>query len=209
MTYWFYDGSKLLLWMFFRTRCKLEVCGQEHVPKQGGFIVASNHVSYLDPPVVGVACPRRVAFMARTTLFAHPWLGTFLRGVRAIPLRRGEADHGAISEAIERLRGGGGVAIFPEGTRQLSGQLGAAKRGVGLLAVSAQVPIVPALVTGTFEALPPDAQRLQPAKIRVAFGPPVPYTTSSASPSTHQQLADAVTRAWQQLAAEDRGRHIP
>jgi 1-acyl-sn-glycerol-3-phosphate acyltransferase len=198
----FYDLSKLILWLFFRIGFGLEVRGQEHVPTRGGFVVASNHVSYLDPPVVGVACPRRVAFMARTTLFAHPLLGMFLRGVHAIPLRRGEADHGAIGEAIARLRRGLGVAIFPEGTRQLSGVLGAARRGVGLLAVSAQVPIVPALVTGTFEAMPPEAKRLARAKIRVAFGPAIPYTSSVSSSSRHQELADAVTQTWHRLAEQ-------
>ena len=210
MRYWFYDFSKLILWLFFRIRLGLEVVGQEHVPREGGFIVACNDVSYLDPPVVGVACPRRVGFMARTTLFTQPFLGAFLRGVHAIPLRRGEADVGAIREAIVRLRRGEGVAIFPEGTRQLSGQLGAARRGVGLLASHAHVPVVPALVTGTFDALPPEAKRLHRAKIRVAFGPPIPYTTASvSSPGDHQQLADAVTQAWQRLDEERGRKHIP
>jgi len=210
MRNWFYDFSKWTLWIFFRFGHGLEVHGLQHVPKRGGFVLASNHVSYLDPPVVGVACPRRVAFMARTTLFAHPFLGAFLRGIHAIPLRRGEADHGAVSEAIARLRRGLGVAIFPEGTRQLSGRLGSAKRGVGLLAATAQVPIVPALVTGTFDALPPEAKRLHRAKIRVAFGPPIPYTTASvSSPGDHQQLADAVTQAWQRLDEERGRKHIP
>lgn len=203
MRYWCYDCSKLTLWVFFRLGHGLEVHGLQHVPKQGGFVVASNHTSYLDPPVLGAACPRRLAFMARESLFGHPLLGTFMRGVHVIPLRRGEADVGAIREAVARLHAGLAVAIFPEGTRQLSGALGVARRGVGLLAVSAKVPIVPALVTGTFEALPPDATSLRRAKIRVAFGPPIPYTTASvSSPSHHQQLADAVTQAWQRLAEE-------
>ena len=200
MRYWFYDCSKLILWAFFRLRLGLEVVGQEHVPQHGGFIVASNHVSFLDPPVVGVACPRPVGFMARTTLFSHLFLGAFLRGVHAIPLRRGEADLGAIREAIVRLRRGEGVAIFPEGTRQLSGELGAARRGVGLLAAHARVPVIPALVTGTFDALPPEAKHLATSKIRVAFGPPISYTTTSFSASDHQQFADHVTQAWRQLA---------
>ena len=221
LTYVCYDLTKLLLWVAFRLGFGLEVRGQEHVPKRGGFVVASNHVSYLDPPLIGVACPRQLSFMARSSLFGHLLLGAFLRAVHVIPIARGESDMGAIREALSRLRHGEGVAIFPEGGRQLSGALGAAKRGVGFLAATARVPIVPAVVTGTFQALPPSSNRLHPAKIRVAFGPAIPYTTSpvsSTSPSAaraagggagakhprscHQDLADAVTHAWHNLAEQ-------
>ena len=215
MKYWFYYFSKGVLWLIFRGGFGLDVRGQEHVPARGPFIVASNHVSFLDPPVVGVACPRRVSFMARATLF-QGLPGTVLRGLHVIPLARGERDPGAIRTAIAQLRQGGVVAIFPEGTRQSQG-LGEAKRGVGLLAANAQVPIVPALVTGTDRALPRDATWPRRAKIRVAFGPIIPYTTSSASTEdvdaptmaaravgrqAHQAIADRVTEAWRRLAAE-------
>ena len=209
-----YACSKFILWLVFRFRLGLEVSGQEHVPKRGGVILASNHVSFLDPPVVGVACPRRLRFMARADLFPKPFLGLFLRGVGVMPLKRDESDMAAMRAARVRLERGEGVAIFPEGTRQLTGRIGTAKRGVGLLAVAARVPIVPVLVRGTFEALPPGYTRLQKAKIRVAFGPPIPYTDSSApaassdAPPTegrgsgrarHEQLAEAVTQSWRRL----------
>ena len=224
MRYWFYHLSKGLLWVIFRTGFALEVRGQEHVPTRGGFIAASNHISYLDPPVLGAACPRRLVFMARATLFKQPLLGAFMRGVHVLPLKRGEGDVEAMREAVSRLQSGDAVAIFPEGTRQLSGTLGTAKRGVGLLAMAARVPIIPTLVTGTFEALPPaDPPRLHRAKIRVAFGPAIPYTMNSVSSpgltvgqesaegagkraapvrSHHQQLADALTQEWHRLLAE-------
>lgn len=208
MKYWFYTFVKAVLWVFFRRGFGLEVSGKEHVPQQGSFIVASNHVSYLDPPVIGVACPRRLSFLARSSLFRHPLLGAFLRGIHAIPLKREEGDLGAVRTAVLRLHRGEPVAIFPEGGRQLSGRLGEAKRGVGLLAATARVPIVPAVVTGTFQALPPGSRRLGRAKIRVAFGPPIPYTTGLASiaepsgrsvRSRHQHLADALTQQWRRM----------
>lgn len=210
MRYWFYAFVKAVLWVFFRRGFGLEVSGKEHVPQQGSFIVASNHVSYLDPPVIGVACPRRLSFLARSSLFRHPLLGAFLRGIHAIPLRREEGDLGAVRTAVLRLQRGEAVAMFPEGGRQLSGRLGEAKRGVGLLAATARVPIVPAVVTGTFQALPPSANRLHPAKIRVAFGPPIPYTTDLASVarsvrSRHQHLADALTQQWRRLLEQSGG----
>ncbi|MBI4597586.1 MAG: 1-acyl-sn-glycerol-3-phosphate acyltransferase [Candidatus Omnitrophica bacterium] len=202
-----YQLSRLLLWLVFRGAYGLSVRGQRHVPRRGPCILAGNHVSYLDPPLLGVACPRPIDFMARSSLFAKPLLGAYLRSIGAVPLRRGEADLGALRAAIVKLRRGGVVAIFPEGTRQLSGRLGQAKRGVGLLAMAAKAPIVPAVVQGTFEAMGPTGPlRLRRSKISVAFGPPIPYTlgstVSGASRNAHQQLAEAVTTAWRQLAAQ-------
>lgn len=210
MRYWFYAFVKAVLWVFFRLGFGLEVSGQEHVPQQGSFIVASNHVSYLDPPVIGVACPRRLSFLARSSLFRHPLLGAFLRGIHAIPLKREEGDLGAVRTAVLRLQRGEPVAIFPEGGRQLSGRLGEAKRGVGLLAAMARVPIVPAVVTGTFQALRPGSRWFARAKIRVAFGPPIPYTTALASVarsvrSRHQHLADALTQQWRRMREQNHG----
>lgn len=210
-----YSIAKLVCWLFFRVGFGLEVRGGEHVPRSGAFVLASNHVSYLDPPLLGVSCPRRLVFMAKASLFKQPLLGVFLRAIRGIPLQREGGDLPAMRMALEALRNGEPVAIFPEGGRQTSGRLGTAKRGVGLLAISARVPIVPALVRGTFEALPTDERRVHRAKIRVAFGPPIPYTDASflytsgprpASPEgrtwraeQERRLADAVTLAWRNL----------
>ncbi len=201
MTHWFYDLVKFLLWLFFRAGFGLEVVGREHVPERGAFLVASNHVSYLDPPLIGVACPRRLRFMALADLYDHLLLGAFLRGIHAIPLKRGAGDLAAFRAALATLRRGAGVAIFPEGGRQLSGTLGAARRGVGLLADAGRVPVIPVLVQGTFQALPPQERRLHRAKIRVAFGEPIAYTDALAS-RRHEQVAEAVSQAWRRLAQQ-------
>ena len=199
-----YAVSKFILWLFFRLGFGLEVTGAEHVPRTGSFVLASNHVSYLDPPLLGAACPRRLRFMARASLFHHWLLGTFMRSVGVMPLQRGQSDLPGLRLAIRMLRRGDAVAIFPEGGRQFSGTLGAAKGGVGLLAVTAQVPVIPVFVNGTFEALHPGSRRLKRTKIRVAFGPQIPYTTSPVPTLTarerHDQLAAQVTQAWHQLA---------
>jgi 1-acyl-sn-glycerol-3-phosphate acyltransferase len=220
MVAFWYAWTKFLCWLLLRFRLGLEVHGRSHVPRRGGCILASNHVSFLDPPVVGTACPRRVTFLARADLFEHWALGAFMRAVGVISLRRGEADVGAVRAAAARLRAGHVVAIFPEGGRQFSGALGVAKRGVGLLAEAAQVPIVPVLVQGTFRALPPGSRRLHRAKIRVAFAPSIPYTVPSlpegqaAARQRHEQLARAVTDAWHRLEEQlhehthDRTQHV-
>ena len=216
-----YTLTKFICWLVFRFRFGLEVTGQQHVPARGAFIVASNHISYLDPPLIGAACPRRLRFLARADLYGNRRLALFLRGVRVISLKRGEADFHAVRAALGCLRRGEPVAIFPEGGRQLSDTLGAAKRGVGLLALAARVPIIPAVVQGTFQALPPGATRLQPSKIRVAFGEPIPYTdeppslqerrragaaglpaapgAAQAGKERQEALAGAVTRQWRRL----------
>jgi 1-acyl-sn-glycerol-3-phosphate acyltransferase len=214
-----YHFSKFVCWLVLRLRCGLEVQGLEHVPRRGPYLVASNHVSYLDPVVVGVAAPRRLVFMARDTLFRQPLLASWMRGVGVIPLRREEADPAAIRAALAALRRGEPIGLFPEGGRQPGGVLGTARRGIGLLAIRARVPIIPVYLHGTFDVLPPDAKGLQPGKIRVAFGPSIPYTTASLPAADlversipgreegvipprrrQEQLADAVTQAWRRLA---------
>ena len=206
--YWFYAFSKFTIWLVVKCWCGLEVSGQHQVPRRGGCLLAVNHVSFLDPPVIGAACPRRVVFMARRDLFRQPLLAAFMRGVHVIPLARGEGDPSAIRTAVERLRAGDVVAIFPEGTRQLSGALGVAKRGVGLLAAAAMVPVIPVYLQGTFEALPPEARGLRRANIRVAFGSAIPYTRTPQSPREgHEQFARAVTAAWRALEAQAQKGH--
>lgn len=207
--------SKAILWVFFRLGYGLEVSGAEQIPKRGGVLVACNHLSYLDPPLLAVACPRLLSFMARADLFGHWLLGTYLRAVGVLPLQRGEGDVVALRGAVDRLRRGEAVAIFPEGGRQFSGVAGAARRGVGLLSATACVPIVPAVVHGTFQALTPGTRRLHRSKIRVAFGSVIPYTTGSVStvgPTSHtatrlhhEALAAAVTRQWHHLSAQLNG----
>ena len=225
MTRWFYDFSKFVLWVFFRVGFGLTVHGREHIPTTGSFILASNHVSYLDPPLLGAACPRRLLFMARTTLFETPLLGAFMRAVGVIPLQRGEGDISAIREALRGLSRGEAVAIFPEGGRQLSGQLGHARRGIGLLAEASGVPVIPVVVQGTFEALPPASQPLRRTKIQVAFGAQIAYTAPTTQPpdmpaqertgraggslssarERHEAIAAGVTQAWHRLREQFHG----
>jgi len=119
------------------------VTGRENIPKTGGVILAPNHVSYADPPVVGAAVSRRVRFMAKSELFRIPALGTIIRNVGAFPVKQATADRSALRKAIELLETGEVVCIFPEGTRSLGGTLLKAELGIAMIAVKAKVPIVP------------------------------------------------------------------
>lgn len=147
--------------------------GRGHVPARGGFILACNHVSYLDPVVFAVACPRPLNFMARDTLFRNPIFGGLLRSVNVFPVKRASADIGAIKEALRRLKKGQGVLLFPEGTRGKGTEVGEGNTGVVFLARKACVPVVPAFVDGTERILPRGAKCFRPAPVRVVFGEPL------------------------------------
>jgi len=148
MNFLYFTGwelSRILSKLFFRVR----VSGQENLPNSGGFILASNHISYFDPPLVGCWVRRELYFFAKKELFEHKLFGSLLRRVNALPVRRGTIDRKALKAAIDAVRGGHGLTVFPEGTRSRSGILKPPKVGVGMIARQAECPIVPAYLYGT------------------------------------------------------------
>lgn len=144
-----YRLSKFVLRTLLSFFFGLKVTGQENIPKQEGFVLAPNHVSYLDPPVVGSACPRKVHYMAKEELFSVPLLGTWMRWVGTFPVRRGSADRHALQEAHEILRKKECVCVFLEGGITSPGANRNARPGAAFLALQADVPIVPAAILGT------------------------------------------------------------
>lgn len=163
-----YTLVKNLLRMFFVVTLRLHIEGTENIPKDGPLVIASNHLSLLDPPVLGTAATRKVHFMAKQELFV-PVLGTIYKILGAFPVRRGGADRAAIKHGIEILQNEKVLAIFPEGTRSKTGQLGKAEPGALMMASKVKAPIVPACVIGT------DYKRygrIWP-KVTVRFGKPI------------------------------------
>ena len=152
---------------------RLEVTGREFIPREGAFILASNHLSYLDPPMLGVACPRALHFMASASLFNHPGFGWLIRHLNAFPLRRDEQDPASIRMALQHLRQGRALVVFPEGGRSRTGQLGKARPGIGLLAAHAKIPVVPVYLSGTDKAFPRQARFIRLHKVSVHFGKPL------------------------------------
>jgi 1-acyl-sn-glycerol-3-phosphate acyltransferase len=144
--------------------------GEEHLPREGGFVLSANHMSNLDPwPLAIPLYPdRQLRFMAKAELYKPP-LDWILNGAGAFPIRRGSGDEGALQRAVELARAGEVIAIFPEGTRRNKGRSKRRPRprsGAARVALAADVPLVPAAIGGT-ESL----MRLGP--LRVAYGPPV------------------------------------
>ena len=137
----------LLRWIF-RVIFRWRVTGLEHIPP-GGAVLSPNHLSYWDIPLIALAVPRRVHFMAKEELFHVPVFGAVIRSLLAFPVRRGAPDRNAIRQAIDTLQAGDLVLVFPEGTRSKTGKLGEFKPGAFLIAVKAGVPTIPAGIIGT------------------------------------------------------------
>jgi 1-acyl-sn-glycerol-3-phosphate acyltransferase len=153
---------------------RLEVVSPEMVPATGPVLIVSNHVSVLDPPLVGGAAPRPLYFMAKEELFRIPLFGRLIRSLNARPVRRDGSDMRALKAALALLQEGHAILVFPEGTRGTEGQgLREGKPGVGMLAVLSGAPVVPVYVSGSGAALPRGRALPRPAKVRVAFGPPL------------------------------------
>lgn len=180
--------------MFFRG----EVVGLENLPKSGAFLIASNHASVLDPPIVGSQVSRQMCFFARKTLWRPGVAAWWLDTVGTIPVDRdGGADVTAIKRVLRALAEGKALILFPEGTRSLDGQLQPPKPGVGLIACRTQVPVVPARIFGSFEALGRSGSLRPGTPVSVVFGRPLPasYYDPGAGKERYQQASERIMAA--------------
>jgi len=169
----FHYGMGVLCDIHFRIR----VSGGEHLPRRGGFIVAANHASLLDPPIVGAQLPRQVAAFARKSLWKGGIASWWLTIVGVIPVDRdGGSDVRAIRRVLQALKQEKGIILFPEGTRSRTGEMGTFKAGLGMLVAATQVPVVPCFLRGTYAAWP--SERKWPrrgAKISLHIGLPLRF----------------------------------
>lgn len=165
-----YNLIKTFFCGLFTVLFRWKVTGLENIPSEGGVIIAANHISLWDPPVIGTRSPRPIHFMAKEELFKIPVFGWAIRKLNSFPVRRGGADRGAIRTALELLNQGKIVGIFPEGTRSKTGKLGNPAPGVALIAAKAGVPVVPAAVIGTNKVFSHGCFLPQ---FRVKFGQPI------------------------------------
>ncbi|MBN1867234.1 1-acyl-sn-glycerol-3-phosphate acyltransferase [Candidatus Sumerlaeota bacterium] len=155
-----------------RVYCRQEAYGAENVPSEGGFMLVSNHASYLDPPLIGCRARRGLYYMAKRELFRIPVFGRLIRNVNAVPVDRGQVRRGSMREYVGLMRDGHVLVVFPEGTRSHDGRLRAFKPGVAMIAAQARVPCIPAYIQGSFDSWPRHRRFPRPAKIRVFYGAP-------------------------------------
>ena len=173
-----------------------EVAGLENLPKTGAFMIASNHASHLDPPIVGSLIPRQVCFFARKTLWKKGFASWWLDIVGTIPVDRdGGSDVSAIKRVLQALKNDKVIILFPEGTRSPDGNLQSAKPGVGLLACRTQVPVVPARIFGSFDAFGRDGKVHIPTPVTVVYGKPISpadYDDPSAGKERYQRASERI-----------------
>ena len=169
--YWL---SRFGVWLGLKLKYRMKISGCGHIPRAGGAVLAANHCSYLDPPVMCSCSPGRIVhFMARDTLFSNPVARWYFPRVGVMPLDRTRGDLGALKKAIAALKAGGVIGLFPEGTRSPDGRMRDAKGGIGFLIAKSDVPVVPIHISGTFAAFPKGADKFRPSRIVARVGKPI------------------------------------
>ena len=177
--YWFcYHLIKLVGRIFFRLR----VVHRERMINHGPVILASNHESYLDPPLVGSVADRAIFFLARKSLLAGPFFGWLLPKLNVIPVDQEGNDRSALKALIRILRSGEGTLVFPEGERTFDGRLRPALPGLGFVIAKTLAPVVPMRIFGAREAWPRGSGRVRFRPITVVVGQPIYFTAADLQP---------------------------
>jgi 1-acyl-sn-glycerol-3-phosphate acyltransferase len=197
--YFWYTLSKIAARFLFSFR----VVHPERMVEEGPLILASNHQSYFDPPLVGICSRRGVYYLARKTLLQIPLLGKLLPHINVILVDRDGNDMSALKTVIRTVKSGNGVVLFPEGTRSADGSLQPAKAGIGLVIAKTRAPVQPMRIFGSHEAFPKGSGHISLAPITVVIGEPIRFTAAELDPATHgdderalyQHLANRVMNA--------------
>lgn len=169
-------------------RLRVRVRGLEHVPRSGPLLLVSNHLSFLDPPLVGAFMPRDMVMMAKAEATESRFGAWVVRNYGAFPIRRGEADLAAIRQAIGVLKGGGALYIAPEGTRSRTGQLLEPHEGAALVAYRSGAPLLPLAMSGQ-EPFPGNLRRLAPTDVDFTLGPPFRLVSPGGRPGREELQA--------------------
>jgi 1-acyl-sn-glycerol-3-phosphate acyltransferase len=203
---WIYWTMTALFRVFFRLG-GWKLHGRHNVPKSGAVILAANHVSLFDPPLVGCASPRRVTTMGKAELFDKKWFGLkifpyIIQHMATFPVKRGAPDRRAMRRAVQILKDGEALVIFPEGTRTRNGELGPGEIGLAMIAHSAKAPIVPMYLKGTDAALSPIAKKkgVRFFKTEVYFGKPLFFEDEYSRKADRATLQAITDRVMQEIA---------
>src|SRR5437867_6461599 len=201
-------------WCFFRALYKFyfrwRVYNPERVPLNGPVILAANHASYIDPPLVGAGIKRGINYLARENLFRFPVVGWVLRRWNSVPVDREGGGAKGLKAILDRLLAGGAIILFPEGTRTRDGELQPARSGIGLTVIKSTAPVVPVRVFGTFEAYNRHMRFPRPRRVMVKYGLPMRFEELRAEAKVcskarlkeiYQEVADEIMGAIARLEA--------
>lgn len=195
---WVYWLGWMAFGAAFRTLFGLKIVGRENLITEGPVLVASNHQSFLDPPLIGNLYETEMVFLARKTLFVgfFKWL---YPQWNAIPVDQDRPDMSSLKTIIRRLKEGHRVLVFPEGARTLDGEIGEAAPGIGLIAAKSGAVIQPVRISGAREALPRGSARIRFARITVSVGPAIRLTAEDleATPGKegYERITEKIMRA--------------
>jgi len=200
--------SYRIAWLGFRavyaTYFRWRVFNPERVPRTGPVILAANHASFIDPPLVGSGLTRDINYLARESLFRFPVVGAILRSWNAVPVDRDGGGAKGLKIILGRLLAGGGIILFPEGTRTKDGNLQPARSGIGLTVIKSAAPVVPVRVFGTFAAYGRNHRFPRPKKVAVKYGVPLNFEKLRAEAKVcsktrlkeiYQEVADEIMAA--------------
>ena len=187
--------------LIFATYFRWHVHDRDRVPREGPVILAANHASFLDPPLVGSGLPRAINYLARENLFKYPVIGWLLRSWNAVPVDRDGGGGAGLKAILDRLLAGGGIILFPEGTRSPDGTLRAARAGIGLTVIKSNAPVVPVRVFGTHQAWGRHMKLPRAQPVTVKYGSPLDFAALRAEAQTcakprlkqiYQEIADRI-----------------
>jgi 1-acyl-sn-glycerol-3-phosphate acyltransferase len=201
-----YPVLKQCAFAISRTWLRLSVVGGDRMPREGHLIVAANHLSLLDPPLVGCASPRELDYMAKEELFRIPGLGGLIRRLNAHPVDRSGSDSAALRLALRLLGAGRALLLFPEGTRGTEGRLGPARAGTGMLAALSEAPIMPVYIQGSGRAFPRGAVVPRPIPVTITFGTPIRFARERGK-ARYQEISDEIMAAIGRIKTEAEGAH--
>ena len=192
----FYKILKVIFRFTFNLLFSPKVIGAENVPKEGAMIMAANHMSNWDPPILGTYLPRTVGYMAKEELFKPAIAGAIIKSLNAFPVKRGASDRGAIKMALNILKKGLCLGIFPEGTRSRDGKLHKAQAGVSLIAAMSKAPVVPTALIGTNKIWSKEEKFPQ---LTIVFGEPIYYEGKSNDKAALEEFSQEIMKKIENL----------
>jgi 1-acyl-sn-glycerol-3-phosphate acyltransferase len=191
---WIYWLGWLLFGAAYRSLFGLRIIGREHLITEGPVLVASNHQSFLDPPLIGNLYDDEMVYLARKTLFKPGFFEWLYNQWNAIPVDQERPDMASLKTIIRKLKEGHRVLLFPEGERSFDGQIGKAAPGIGLVAVKSAAPIQPVRIEGANEALRRGTSRVRLARITVKVGPPIILSPEEHKNASNKEGYDRITQ---------------
>lgn len=203
---WLLQGAcHVVGWVLSKALLRAEVIGRENIPAKGRVILASNHRSYVDPPLVGFLIFRPLYYVAKAELFRNPLFGWLLRNVRAFPVHRSGVDREMLRQSMAILEAERALLLFPEGTRSMNDELLPPRPGIGFLADKGSAPVIPTYIHNTWRILPPGSAIIRPHKLYVCLGKPmrVPdLSEGDVRSQVHAKFALEVMRSISALRSE-------